>query len=698
MEDMGTESELLELAEVRFGKLTEVDKKLFAAVAKGEEADYSSKKDEENNPANADKWTAKRVIKAEQIQWLCTDREAKKHVRHKGMQVQGARIEGELDLDFVEMNFPLSFHKCAFDKTISLQYAQIRALYFVGTHTGSIVADGLVVEASVFLSDNFKAEGEVIFTGANIGGIFSCIKGKFINPGKKALSADRINVKGGVYLREGFRAEGEVRFPGANIDGVLDCTKGAFINLDKVALQVDRLNVKGGVFLNDGFKAEGEVRLPGAIIGGDLSCIKSEFINPGRRALSADGLNINGNVYLRDGFRAEGEVRLPGATIGGYLDCSGIPEKKTKGGEFINPGKIALFADRLNVKGDVFLRNGFKAEGNVQLLGATIGGSLSCTKGEFINPGKYALLADRLNVQGNVSFRKDFKAEGRVSLSGAMINRLFIWTDVDLPEKAGLDLRSAKIGTLWDEQKSWPDEGELYLHGLVYDNIYDKAPKDVKSRIEWLRLQGGDGFKPQPYEQLADVLKKSGHEETAKEILIAKNKDRIRSGPKLTKIEWWRYKFFGPMIGYGYRPWDVFWKGPFGIWFLFSILFWLVIGCMSFRAGYKNDLFSPTMGWAYDSSKVQINLNLKDQYPAFNFFVYSIDTFVPLVDLHQTKYWLPNPNKDSWQCTWKAGRIDLRWIRINFGGLLRLYLWLHISMGWILTTLLVVGFTGLIRT
>jgi hypothetical protein len=37
-------------------------------------------------------------------------------------------------------------------------------------------------------------------------------------------------------------------------------------------------------------------------------------------------------------------------------------------------------------------------------------------------------------------------------------------------------------------------------------------------------------------------------------------------------------------------------------------------------------------------------------------------------------------------------------LNIKAGGLLRLYLWVHITMGWAITMLLVAGLTGLIRT
>jgi hypothetical protein len=131
------------------------------------------------------------------------------------------------------------------------------------------------------------------------------------------------------------------------------------------------------------------------------------------QSVTADGANVKGGVFLNDGFRAEGGVRLLGARIGGDLDCSG--------GTFKNPGSDALIADGANVKGGVFLDDGFKAEGTVRLLGAQIGGNLECTGGTFSNPGKNALHADGPKVKGDVLLRDGFSAEGEVHLLGAQI-------------------------------------------------------------------------------------------------------------------------------------------------------------------------------------------------------------------------------------------------------------------------------------
>src|SRR5208282_1757011 len=94
--------------------------------------------------------------------------------------------------------------------------------------------------------------------------------------------------------------------------------------------------------------------------------------------ITAHGLIVKNQVFLNNGFTANGEVGLRDAQIiGGELDCSG--------GTFTNKGGYALSADRINVKGGVFLNNGFTANGEVRLLGAQIGGDLDCDGGTFTN-------------------------------------------------------------------------------------------------------------------------------------------------------------------------------------------------------------------------------------------------------------------------------------------------------------------------
>ena len=61
--------------------------------------------------------------------------------------------------------------------------------------------------------------------------------------------------------------------------------------------------------------------------------------------IAADGARIEGPVWFDDGFRVEGEVSLIGATIGDSLVA--------EGGQFINPGGRALAADGIKVEQSV---------------------------------------------------------------------------------------------------------------------------------------------------------------------------------------------------------------------------------------------------------------------------------------------------------------------------------------------------------
>lgn len=537
-------AKLLELAEARFGgELTDADRTLFRAVANGEVADYGG-----GDTAEGDTWGPERTLQADRIRWLCTDPEAVKLVlRHAGIAIEGARIDGQLRLSFVQLDFPLAIMRSSIRQGVVMQCARLAGLYLNGTHTGPINADGLRVDHAL-------------------------------------------------HMRDGFRADGEVRLLNATVGENLDCSKA-----------------RVGDPSSDGY------------------------------ALAADRVKVTGSVGLGDGFRADGEVRLLGATIGGDLEC--------ENGHFSNPkpGGYALNADRVKVRGDLFLRNGFRADGEVSLLDATIGGQLSCDNGHFSNrdAGDRALNAQGIEVTGSMYLRRGFQAQGIVDLTDARVDGWFCWTGVNSPgECTLLLLEGAQIGTLSDEEASWPKE--LALDGLVYDRLARLSPLAVKPRVyNWIRRHSDGQYLPQPYEQLAKVLKEMGHEGEARKVLIAKNQDRAR-----LKGVWWPgrvgHGILGVTIRYGYRPEHAL------IW----MLIFLAAGTVLFSMGEKAGLLPDVKEGAS---------------PAFCAFVYSLDSFVPVVDLYQAKYRLPT------------------------GFWLRLYHWVHICAGWVLTTLLVVGLTGLVR-
>jgi hypothetical protein len=443
------------------------------------------------------------------------------------------------------------------------------------------------------------------------------------------------------------------------------------------------------VSLFDSFCAGGGVVFVGATIGGDLVCRCAQFssnvekqspdlvlLGGQKPAISARSAKIQGIVFLQ-GLRVEGGVDLGGATIGGNLECDGS--------EFVGKGQAALNANSAKIQGNVYLRRGFKAEGEVDLIAATIGGSLACENGakfvgEFIKgkEERLAISAGAAKVDGSVLFRatneteRGLQVDGIVSFTNAHVGSNFQWKDIESRERASLDLRFTKVGLLLNEQKSWPSKGNLKLEGFVYDQFDDRAPI-ARVRLSWLHLQPEKPFSSQPYEQLAKVLKSSGYESEATEVLIAKQDDLRRYGDLGWPAKLWN-RLLGLSIGHGYKPDRAF----------LLMIYFVLLGAGVFRDGYRNHLFTR-------NSVVKNKLEAKENYTQFQPFIYSLDCFLPFIDLKQKNAWSPNASK-GYEIV-----IQYTGLRVRWGDVLRFYLCVHTLFGWALTTLWVAGFTGLVR-
>jgi len=430
---------LEDLARKKFADLSAAEEKMLRAAPNGTVADCSNLGGG-SDPAGAngtpeapdEKWPETRNIRADLIRWLCVDREARELVDARGVLIAGARITGGLGLSYTDVLFPLVLLSCRLGQPLNLRWAKIPRLSLAGSWTGAITADGLKLEGDISMRNGFHAEGEVRLIGATIGGSLNAEGGTFKNSNGDALSADHINVAGSIFLGNGFSAEGEVRLLGATIGGNLDAESGTFTNVKSEdtpnrtgdALSADGIKVTGDIFLRNGFHSKGEVRLLGATIGGDLDATGGTFTNPNGHALNADRIKVTGHVLLIGDFVGEGEVGLTGATIGGNLNATGGRFRK-RSGNALNPdgtqNESALNADRVDVTGNVLIGDGFHADGEVQFVGAAIGGNLDAEGGTFKNLNEDALSADGIRVRGDVFLRNGFISAGEVRLLGADI-------------------------------------------------------------------------------------------------------------------------------------------------------------------------------------------------------------------------------------------------------------------------------------
>lgn len=747
-------------------------------------------------------------IRADRLVWLCTDKQALASMSHRGVRFSGGNVQGDFDLDWVTITFPLAFVNCGFSGDISLRFANLMDLNLSGAKIQALRADSLHVKANVSLRFGFQALGEVRLVNAKIEGCLDCENGKFLNEQGTALSCNDAEISGATFLRSGFHSEGLVDMMGAKIGSDLDCAEGSFFSRQGPAISCFDARIAGNLELWKA-KVGGQVDFSGATIDGEVNCAEGQFAAHQGPVLSSSTAKIGGRFICVDaliftstgdairsdsarfgsdvvmhGLCTNGTVRLRNATVNGTLDIVGGKVSSSDdfaleansvtialsalfrdgfvadGGIDLGHGKIlgdidcangqlyrnakrgfALAANSVYVGHNLLLDKEFYADGEVLLKGATIDGDLICTEGKFSNDGANtetpnALDATGVKIAGSASFDKRFGAKGRLLFANSNIGRDLVVKDVSEPEKMDLDLRFTKVGTLLCAKNSWPKKGGLHLHGFIYDEIdTDARPGDAELLEQWIacgesevqqseenengpssgwisasvlnahpvsNLQSNvhkvsHEFLSQPYEQLAKILREMGLETAAVKVMITKNAregdddifqdlaaiehDRLSVSGGWVKGQYanlakdcgrfawdfcW-YKGLGKLIDYGYHPWHA----------LIVSFMIIVLGRFIFIHAYRTGFIVPDSdsaweritGWTHASPR-----RLKDDYPKFNAFVYSLETFVPLVKLGIGDKW------------------------VIPGGAVRWYLWIHILLGWVFTTLWVGGFTGLIKS
>lgn len=635
--------DLLTLAKARFGSYCNPDEQklfddLFRNAEQGEPTDRTSASAQARSPAN--------TVMHQWLEWLCIDSKASAKVSTRGIRLVGVQVSGKLDLSWAKLSFPLSIYKCEIPDGINMNRAIIRSLSLRGSKIGKLDGDGLIVERDILLSDGFTSVGEVWLRGARIGGDLTCQQGHLTNPGEVALTIEDATIGNSVLLSKSdegnnpeniFEAKGRVVLDGAVVNGALDCHGGRF----DVAFD-------GAEFLD----------------GVDLST-KSDS------ALDAHEIDVKGSVLLAGGFAAKGKVLLRNAMIGKNLDCTGAT--------FTCPYETAIDLTFAQVGGEALLGDGFEPIGDVVLRQCSIAGELD--------------------------------------LVGAKWDR-----------RTTLDLTSARARTLRNTVKSTKPcrsrkaslPKEVKLHGFTFDEFDIDAELTASAQLEWIHLQTATPFKSQPYEQVAKVFREMGLEEKATDVMVVKNRDHGEHPEGLAERYWYgRWRDW--IVGYGYRPWH-----PFAV-----SLVLVLIGANIFQSGWKSKNLTPNKAEEYE--QFIKNHDTSDDYPTFVSLVYSLETFVPLLKLEIGDYWTTNARRDEEYSGWHSflvqslfclcilflgfifvlrvfiqklfalgrGRSEVgayKFARPTRGTVLRWYFWFHVVAGWVLTSLWLVGLTGLMKT
>ncbi len=488
-------------------------------------------------------------------------------------------------------------------------------------------------------------------TGCSIGG--SLLAGRHTDMPDLAFAAT------GRLLLSGSRVVGDLVLSGARIERAAD--PGAVADppepdpaesrmppvpvgiIDAATCVVaDRIRIEGNLELDDGLRTDGTFRLPNAVVGGYLRLSGARLSGPHGAsergiALLADGMDVGGDLEGRDHGRGSlecaGQLRLVGARIRGSASLSRI--------KLSAPDGYALLADRLHIGGEFYLR-WIHCQGTIRLQDAEIGATLDCTGAQLERP---RLRPDR-TVRPSLDLRmatigKDLLCSGGFAAAGGMrLRRTEARKSVQIVDAtlvgrpgtgfarfalnayglataelivllaaapgAAVRLAQARVGTFTDSAQLWAAVRGVDLVGFSYEQLGDTRGIDVRTRLGWLGQVTGD-YAPGPYEQLAAAYRRSGDEEQAQRVLMARQQRRYAEADPVERT-WGSLQRW--TVGFGYRPW--------------LAVCWLVLFAV--------------LGGAWFAANPPPPIDT-GQNPVFNPWLFAADTLLPIVNLGQDGYW-----------------------------------------------------------
>lgn len=486
-----------------------------------------------------------------------------------------------------------------------------------------------------------------------------------------------------------------------------------------------------------------------------------------QRGFRAHGVEVDGNLRLRRGFQSDGRVKLLACKVGGELSCQGAAFQDTapmRERVALNRAHAPLDLDQAYVAKRLMLADGFYAKGGVSMRNADIGKDLML-RGACVTPmqGRDGTDADHpmidfsssvvgarfvMTDENRVDVRQDLDRPWSLQLgkdpttapattqAGGKDQRSSDDPNADTNHEGGEDqqplgrspivsLQNMRCRTLVDGNADDTRHCLLNLNFFNYDQIIGDTT--FPTRKQWLlaQFQNGpdEGFQPQPFEQLAKILRNIGHEEDAKLISILKRRELVAASRKRGQnkfINYWKTLTRFGRIGrwpvktfrrweWTWSPWvDYVWSALFSLVLGFGYrpmraVYWslgvIVFGSLFFWGAYHEGHIAPNNPFILKSEEWTQCAAIADaggklasecwvenraaglQYQRFNSIAYSADIFLPFFDLHQESYWVATTTPQS----------------DGYFSDARLVQWIQTALGYVLSAAAVAGFAGLIK-
>ena len=557
--------------------------------------------------ADADLWDERRLLTPEFLESVLFQNPWAAAVPRQGVRIKGAWFQEKIDISGGR-----------FENTLGLDDSRL-----MGANLPEFEGHRLTFDGSFFVRAN-KESGGLMLDSAKIAGDLS-MRGAVL----RELSLDRAKIGGDVSVEDarvqdlgmvGIQVNGNLSLDSAEI-GSEDCRLDCGVDMTSS-------DIGGHLSLNSA-TLHAPAILEDVDIGGSVSMIRAGGPPTFNQKVSLAGSNIRGQLVTRATFA---ELSLYGAKIGRRLVVLGtfhqIDARSVQVGGDLQAGGTFYQIDARNAKveGDFFFDHAVLVR--VDLSGVTVHGALNlesvrtwiASDGERSN-----LILSNASVGMLKGVLEHDAWPRRVDLDG------FEYDLLDLPNGGKQDNAVAdvdQVASPAEAQADGPGDGGEHCGGMWYEC--------------W--LSRSQSYSPQPYVQLANVLRGMGHADESNDVLYA---GRERAREELLEKEhysgWLGASLLKITIGYGYG----------GRYFLSVVwvLFFVLLGTAWLRLSRQHPIVDQ------DGDRIG--------------FFYSLDLLLPIIELRKSHY-----------------DIDLH-------GSVRYYFYFHKMMGYVLASFLIAGLSGL---
>ncbi len=637
-------------------KWSEQEKWVWKQICEGKIADFNQRYIE-LDPKKPDGWTKVREINPEFLEGILFEEQYSSVITRKGVGIIGAWFTKPINLEGATIKFKLSLNHCRFEEEVNFSDTNFQKDLSVAgsTFESQLKMVRLIVNGNLKMNNSAKFGNVVDLYAANIKDTI-LMNDSFFHG---RLDMEAITVGRHLIMRDS-KFEDEIELFRASIDDDLDMASSIF----KALVNMQLLVAGGQLKMWHGARFD-KVDLTRAQIGDVIDTSDSTF----NSYLDMQSISINRNFHtVKTNID---ELNLDSSHIGGVLRI----EKSTLNKACLNYSDIGhsliiqestingpLELQSIRVAQHIFLKRSiFK---RTYLAGSHVNGHIiiqgSSSSGDFemawLKVNGDLLITDKsefsswLKIQDSdigSSIRISNSTFKNVSLSGTQVADELQLGDEFKPritwkEPSRLILANMSVGKLNDIPEAWPKD--LELDGFTYTQFgtsdsawHNYFSRDIQWFVDWLAKDRT--YTPQPYIQLASILRESGQKHISVAVLYAGKERELSAASFPRNLGLFLQKIFiGYGIGYRY----------------FYALIWVVLFV---RIGVG------VLRLYGDDKGHEINLG----------HAYSLDMLLPIIRLRESHY------------------------KIELSEAASKYFYFHKIMGYVLAFFLIAGLSGMTK-